>query len=163
MLAPRFRSNHATHSKRAARARHHCIQQDAVHPVSHGGLGRVHPRGVSWGFGAAGPPGRPCGWRASGVYDSSVRRWRHLDLGASKLLLEAQIRRLHCQRCQRVRTEQVAWARPRARHSRDFEDVVAWLAQRTDKTTITRLLRTSWETAPALSNGSWPSRSTPAG
>ena len=42
------------------------------------------------------------------------------------------------------------WARPRARHSRDVEDVVAWLAQRTDKTTITRLLRTSWETVAGI-------------
>ena len=95
-------------------------------------------------------PRCPCGWRASGVYDSSVRRWRHLDLGASKLWLQAEIRRLDCRRCGRVRTEDVPWARPRARHSRDFEDVVAWLAQRTDKTTITRLLRTSWETVAGI-------------
>jgi len=97
-----------------------------------------------------GRPVCPCGQKASGAYDSSVRRWRHLDLGASKLLLEAEIRRLHCRRCGRVRTEAVPWARPRARHSRDFEDVVAWLAQRTDKTTITRLLRTSWETVAGI-------------
>ena len=97
-----------------------------------------------------GRPVCPCGWRASGSYDSSVRRWRHLDLGASKLLLEAEIRRLHCRRCDRVRTEAVPWARPRARHSRDFEDVVAWLAQRADKTTISRLLRTSWETVAGI-------------
>ena len=45
--------------------------------------------------------------------------------------------------CGQVRTEEVPWARPGARHSRDFQDVVAWLAQRTDKTTITRLLRMS--------------------
>jgi hypothetical protein len=93
-----------------------------------------------------GRPRCPCGRRATEVYDSSVRRWRHLDLGASKLWLRAEIRRLHCRRCGRVRTEEVPWARPRARHTRDFEDVVAWLAQRTDKTTITRLMRTSWET-----------------
>lgn len=97
-----------------------------------------------------GRPRCPCGWRATGAYDSSVRRWRHLDLGASKLLLEAEIRRLDCRRCGRVRTEAVPWARPRARHSRDFEDVVAWLAQHTDKTTITRLLRTSWETVAGI-------------
>ena len=97
-----------------------------------------------------GRPRCPCGWRATGAYDSSVRRWRHLDLGASKLLLQAQIRRLDCRRCGRVRTEAVPWARPRARHSRDFEDVVAWLAQHTDKTTITRLLRTSWETVAGI-------------
>jgi DNA-binding NarL/FixJ family response regulator len=43
---------------------------------------------------------------------------------------EAEIRRLCCRRCKRVRTEQVPWARPGARHSRDLEDVVAFLAQR---------------------------------
>ena len=87
----------------------------------------------------------PCGWRTWATYDRSLRRWRHLDLGASKLWLEAEIRRLRCPRCQRVRTEVVPWARPGARHTRDFQDVVAWLAQRTDKTTITRLLGVSWE------------------
>jgi transposase len=37
------------------------------------------------------------------------------------------------------------WSRPGARHTRDFEDVVAFLAQRVDKTTIAKLLRVSWE------------------
>ena len=98
----------------------------------------------------SGRPRCPCGAKGSGTYDTSVRRWRHLDLGASKLFLQARIRRLHCRRCDRVVTEAVPWARPRARHSRDFEDVVAWLAQRGDKTTIARLLRTSWETVAGI-------------
>jgi transposase len=98
----------------------------------------------------SGRPVCPCGRRGSGVYDRSVRRWRHLDLGVTKLWLEAEIRRLDCRRCGRVRTEEVPWARPRARHSRDFEDVVAWLATHTDKTTITKLLRTSWETVDGI-------------
>ena len=42
------------------------------------------------------------------------------------------------------------WARPGARFTRDVEDVVAWLAQRTDKTTITRLLRCSWEAVAGI-------------
>lgn len=92
----------------------------------------------------------PCGWRGRAVYDRSTRRWRHLDLGAAKLYLEAEIRRLCCRRCGRVRTEAVGWARPGARHTRDFEDVVAWLAQRADKTTVARLLRTSWETVAGI-------------
>ncbi|MGH2746688.1 MAG: ISL3 family transposase [Actinomycetota bacterium] len=87
----------------------------------------------------------PCGFKSRAVYDSSVRRWRHLDLGSCKLMLQAEIRRLDCPRCARVRTESVPWARPAARHTRDFEDVVAFLAQRVDKTTIARLLRVSWE------------------
>jgi transposase len=65
-------------------------------------------------------------------------------------LLEAEIRRLSCRACGRVRTETVPWARPAARFTRDFEDVVADLAQRTDKTTITRLLRCFWEAVAAI-------------
>lgn len=86
-----------------------------------------------------------CGHITRAAYDRSVRRWRHLDLGASRLYLEAEVRRLRCAQCEKVVTEEVPWARPRARHTKDFEDVVAWLAQRADKTTIARLLRCSWE------------------
>lgn len=92
----------------------------------------------------------PCGWKGRAIHDRSTRRWRHLDLGAVKLFLEAEIRRIHCRRCDRVRTETVDWARPSARHTRDFEDVVAWLCQHTDKTTVTKLLRTSWETVAGI-------------
>jgi len=87
----------------------------------------------------------PCGWTTWACHARSTRRWRHLDLGGSRLWLQGEVRRLSCRRCRRVRTEQVPWARPGARHSRDFQDVVAWLAQHTDKTTITRLVRISWE------------------
>lgn len=87
----------------------------------------------------------PCGHRSAARYDSSVRRWRHLDLGACAVWLQAEIRRVDCRACGRVRTECVPWARPGARHTRDVEDLVAWLAQRMDKTSITRLLRISWE------------------
>lgn len=38
------------------------------------------------------------------------------------------------------------WARPDAHHTRDFENVVAWLAQQMAKTQITRLLRIGWST-----------------
>ena len=86
-----------------------------------------------------------CGSTTRAVYDRSTRRWRHLDLGASRLFLEAEIRRLHCRACDRVITEGVPWARPGACDTKDLEDVVAFLAQRADKTTIARLLRVSWE------------------
>jgi transposase len=87
----------------------------------------------------------PCGYETRACYDRSVRCWRHLDLGACRLLLEAEVRRLSCRRCGRIRTEQVPWAHPGARHTRDLEDVAAFLAQRVDKTTVARLLRISWE------------------
>ena len=85
----------------------------------------------------------PCGFSTRARYDCSRRRWRHLDLGACRLWLEADVRRLRCESCRRVRTEDVPWARPGARHSRDFEDVVAWLAQRSDKTSVATFMRCS--------------------
>jgi transposase len=89
----------------------------------------------------------PCGWSTRAMHDRSVRRWRHVDLGGTRLWLQAEIRRLRCRRCGKVRTEQVPWARPGARHTRDFQDVIAWLAQRTDKTTITGLTAPSHSAA----------------
>jgi transposase len=91
----------------------------------------------------------PCGYRTWAVYDRSVRRWRHLDMAASKLWLQAEIRRLDCPDCG-VRTEDVDWARPGARHTFDFEGVVAWLSQRSDKTTVARMLRCAWETVDRI-------------
>lgn len=91
-----------------------------------------------------------CGWSTAAVYDRSTRRWRHLDLGSARLLLQAEVRRLACRPCGRVRTEAVPWARPGARFTRDFEDVVAWLAQRMDKTAVSTLLRCSWEAVAAI-------------
>lgn len=87
----------------------------------------------------------PCGWSTAARYDQSRRRWRHLDAASMQVWLEADIARIDCPSCGRVRTEDVAWARPGARHTRDLEDLIAWLAQRTDKTSIARLLRVSWE------------------
>ena len=87
----------------------------------------------------------PCGRPATTRYDTSRRYWRHLDLGTWKLWLLADIHRVDCRRCRRVRTEQVPWARPGARHTVEFEDQVAWLAQRMDKTSVARLMRCSWE------------------
>lgn len=86
----------------------------------------------------------PCGHKVAGRYDRSRRRWRHLDLAIARVWLEAELARIWCPRCRRVRTEDVPWARPGARHSRDFEDIVAWLAQRMDKTSLSRLMRCSW-------------------
>jgi len=92
----------------------------------------------------------PCGWKGRAVYDRSLRRWRHLDLGGMRLFLEAEVRRLECPSCRQVRTELVPWARPGARHSRDLQDVIAFMAQRMDKTAVTKLLRVSWETVARI-------------
>jgi transposase len=80
------------------------------------------------------------------VHDRRVKRWRHLDLGASRCIIECELRRLWCHACGGPRLEPVPWARPGASHTRDFEDVVALLAQQMAKTPIARLLRVAWDT-----------------
>ena len=71
--------------------------------------------------------------------------WRHLDLGVWRLEIHCHRRRLWCP-LHGARTEGVPFARPRSEFTRDFECLVAWLATRTDKTTITRVLRVDWYT-----------------
>lgn len=71
--------------------------------------------------------------------------WRHLDLGVWRIEIHARLRRVVCPE-HGVRVEGVPFARHRADFTRDFEHLVAWLATRTDKTTITRLLRIHWAT-----------------
>jgi transposase len=60
-------------------------------------------------------------------------------------VIECELRRLRCPACG-IHLEPVSWARPDAHHTRDFENVVAWLAQHMAKTQITRLLRIGWST-----------------
>jgi transposase len=93
----------------------------------------------------------PCGQRLRAGYDRRQRRWRHLDLASHRLWLIYDIRRLRCPNCG-VRTEEVPWSRPGARHTRDFEDTVLWLATRTDRTSVATLLRCSWETVTTIIN-----------
>src|SRR4051794_6104547 len=79
------------------------------------------------------------------IHDRRVKRWRHLDLGASRCWIECELRRLRCRDCG-VRLEPVPWARSGAAHPRDFEDIVAWLAQQMAFAPITRLLRSGGPT-----------------
>jgi transposase len=79
------------------------------------------------------------------IHDRRRKRWRHLDLGASRCWIECELQLLRCSDCG-VRLEPVPWARPGAHHTRDFEDTVAWLAQQMAFSAITRLLRVGWAT-----------------
>jgi transposase len=71
--------------------------------------------------------------------------WRHLDLGVWRLEIRATLRRLVCP-THGAHVEGVPFARHGARMTADFEDLVAWLATKTDRTAITRLVRVDWQT-----------------
>jgi len=81
--------------------------------------------------------------RESRQHHDSV--WRHLDLGVWRLEVRASLRRVRCPEHGAL-VEGVAFARDGARFTRDFEDLVAWLATKTDKTAICRLVRIDWQT-----------------
>jgi len=86
-----------------------------------------------------------CGCRARHVYDARPRTWRHLDLAGVEVRLRYRLRRVECAECG-VTTELVPWAEHAVGFTREFEDVVAFLAQRMDKTSISELMGIGWET-----------------
>ena len=78
------------------------------------------------------------------IHDHRVKRWRHLDSAPGAAGSRAN--------CAASDVEPAAAGsspsrgRPGAAHTRDFEDVVAWLAQQMAFAPITRLLRVGWHT-----------------
>lgn len=91
-----------------------------------------------------------CGGQAPGYDRRPTRYWRHLALGRSPLWLSYAPRRVRCERCGNVVTEQVPWAPPRSGFTWEFEELVAYLAQVTDKTQVKKLMGISWETVGAI-------------
>jgi transposase len=86
-----------------------------------------------------------CACRCRRLYDRHRREWRHLDCAGMETTLVYELRRVDCRRCG-VRAEMVPWAEVGSRFTRDFEDQVAYLAQVTDKTTVSTTMRIAWKT-----------------
>ncbi len=91
-----------------------------------------------------------CGRRSPG-YDQGDgrRRWRALDAGVTKVFIEADAPRVRC-RTHGPTVVAVPWARHGVGHSRDFDDMAAWLAVRTSKSATCELLRVAWRTVGAI-------------
>ena len=75
--------------------------------------------------------------------------WRHLDLGGRVCELRMRRRRLDCP-THGVVAEGVPFARPGARFTADFEDLVVWLVTRSDKSTVATFARVAWRTVGAM-------------
>ena len=112
---------------------------------------RFEPRGVVV---EVRPPRRKsrcgvCG-RSCPRYDSCPPRlWRHLALGRTAFWLSYAPRRVEC-REHGVRVEQVPWAAHDSHFTREFEEMVAWLAQRMDKSATCRLMGINWRTVGTI-------------
>jgi len=89
--------------------------------------------------------------RRSPGYDQGDgrRRWRALDAGITKVFIEADAPRVRC-REHGPTVAAVPWARHGAGHTRDFDDMAAWLAVRTSKSATGQLLRVAWRTVGSI-------------
>jgi len=91
-----------------------------------------------------------CGCRCPG-YDAGAgrRRWRGLDVGTTRVYLEADAPRVCCAE-HGVTGAAVPWARHGSRFTAGFEDTCAWLACSTALSVLSVLLRVSWRSVAAI-------------
>jgi transposase len=76
---------------------------------------------------------------------TKAREWRHLDLAGFMLFLRCDVRRVYCHKCGETGVERLPWtSAPRARFTEEFDDHVAFLAQRCDKTAVEKMMRIAW-------------------
>jgi transposase len=86
-----------------------------------------------------------CSFSTRARYDRTVREWRHLSLGRWRVTIRTSLCRLVCPE-HGVVTETVPWAEHDSRFTRDFEDLVAWVAREMNKTAVKNLLHIAWAT-----------------
>jgi len=96
-----------------------------------------------------------CGRRRPG-YDPGEgrRRWRSLDLGTMRAVLEADAPRVRCPQ-HGVVVASVPWARHDAGHTYAFDETVAWLTTQSSKSTVTELMRIAWRTVGSIITRVW--------
>lgn len=92
-----------------------------------------------------------CEFSTTAGYDTrwAGSSWRHLDFSGRVLMLTMLRRRLRCP-SHGVVVQGVPFARPGSRFSADFEDMIAWLVTRADKTTVSVFARIAWRTVGAI-------------
>lgn len=79
-------------------------------------------------------------------YDSlGTKRWRSVDILATKVYLESPVIRINCKK-HGVLTSSVPWARHNSSFTRDFENNVVWMCKYLPKTAVSKMQRISWNT-----------------
>ena len=91
-----------------------------------------------------------CGKRSQG-YDSSskTRRWRSLDLGSTKVYIEATAPRIRCLE-HGVIVAKIPWARHDSDYTYDFETAVTWLTLHTTAQDVAEYFRIKWHTVGSI-------------
>ena len=84
-----------------------------------------------------------CGRRAPRYDRRPRRRWLHVPWGRTPVWLQYAPWRVSCRQCG-VRVERVSWAVGNSAFTAQLEELTAYLAQVTDRTTVSRVLGISW-------------------
>ena len=90
-----------------------------------------------------------CGRRRPRYDRRPLRQWRHLPWGRTPVWLQYAPWRVSCRRCG-VRVERVPWAAGSSVFTAPFEELAAYLAQVTDRTTVSRALGISWQAVGSI-------------
>ena len=90
-----------------------------------------------------------CGERAPRYDRRPPRQWRHAPWGTTPVSLQYAPWRVSCRRCG-VRVEAVSWASSRSVFTAAVEELTAYLAQVTDRTTVSRVLGISWQAVGSI-------------
>jgi transposase len=77
------------------------------------------------------------------------RRWRGLDLGSTRVFLQAQAPRVHC-REHGVIVAGVPWARHDSAFTAAFEEQSAWLAAHMASSVVAEVMRSSWRAVTGM-------------
>lgn len=94
--------------------------------------------------------------RKAAKYDAGEgrRRWRALDIGTLRAVIEADAPRVLCTE-HGVVVAAVPWARHGAGYTYAFDATAAWLATCCSKTTVVQLLRIGWRTVANICARVW--------
>jgi len=122
------------------------IQQLVVRGFYFGADGLVVEVSPTWKIPRCGD----CGVQARRIHDRRDRFWRHLDLAGMTVRLRYSMRRVHCKKCDGVKTEQVPWAVAGSNFTFAFEERVAYLAQQSSTTAVSKLMRVMWRTVGGI-------------
>ena len=90
-----------------------------------------------------------CGRRGPRYDRRPLRQWRHLPWGQTPVWLQYAPWRVSCRQCG-VRVERVPWAAGNSVFTAAFEELAAYLAQVTDRTTVSRTLGISWQAVGSI-------------
>jgi len=78
-----------------------------------------------------------------------TRRWRSLDLGTTRVYIEAYAPRVNC-KTHGVLTAKVPWARHDSDYTYDFETAVTWLALHATVQDVSEYFRIKWHTVGSI-------------